>query len=104
METTLTVLRGHRTRKLVSGVQRYVYPELRITAPVLAAVELQPGDRVRVRTVGARIIVTRVEEPTPSPAGVPQARRQRGAAEGRKAEDGRMSNRGSPRTRRKGGR
>ena len=84
METTLTVLRGHRTRKLSSGVHRYVYPELRVSAPLLAAAGLQPGDRVHARVVGVRIVIERSKGTTPSPVGAPRARRRRGATTGRK--------------------
>lgn len=97
MESTLTVGRGHRTVRVRAGLQRRQYPELRVSAPVLTAAGLEPGDRVRVRTVGARIIIERAtaEDRTPSSPGG-QTRRRRDATAGRKAEEHPMSNRGSP--------
>jgi hypothetical protein len=103
MESILTVGIYHCTDARYGEVRRYRYPKLQISAPILRAMGLEPGDRVRVRTLGGRIIVTRLEDTSPSPADAPRARRRRGAAQGRKAED-RMSSRGSPARAKKGGR
>lgn len=84
MESVLTVGVYHRTDARYGEVRRYRYPKLQISAPILRAVGLEPGDRVQVRTVGARIIVTRLEDTAPSPVGAQQAHRRHGATTGRK--------------------
>jgi hypothetical protein len=84
MESILTVGTYHRTDARYGEVRRYQYPELRISAPFLRAIGLEPGDQVRVRIVGTRIVAECFEGTTSSPAGVPQARRRRGATQGRK--------------------
>jgi hypothetical protein len=86
MLSVLKIGRSHRLDTRTPGtVRRYQYPDLRISAPILRAVGLKTGDRVRVRTVGGRIVVERLtQDRTRSRAGAPQARRRRGTTQGRK--------------------